>query len=122
MLMLMGDGQFKQQGGDAHSVVIFARMYIPGGHLTVRDWADAGDSRPSGNKTRILHTECGGPRRPVDNGSHCNCMSDSETETKYAGCEKEGMIVVSDINKHDELVTVAAVNIGTKNFDAGALG
>ena len=122
MLKLMGDGQSKQHGGDAHVVVTLVEMYIPGGHRTVRDWADAGDSRPSGNTTRIRHTEYGGPSRPEDNGWHCSCMIDSEMDTKYAGSEKVEKLVVSDRKMHDALVTLDTVNNGTKNLDAGAMG
>ena len=122
MLKLMGDGQSKQHGGDAHNVDALARMYIPGGHCTARDCADAGDSRPSGNTTRIRHTEYGGPSCPVDRGSHRSCMIDSEMDTKYAGSEKVDKLVVSDTKMHDALVTLEAVNNGTKNLDAGSLG
>ena len=122
MLALMGDGQSKQHGGDEHVVVTLARMYIPGGHRTVRDCAEIGDSRPSGNTTRIRQTEYGGPSCPMDNGSHRSCISDSEIDTKCAGCENEDILVVSGKNMHDALVTLRAVNNGTKNLDTGALG
>ena len=119
ILALMGDGQSKQHGGDKHVVDALVRMYIPGGHRTVRDCADVGDSRPSGNTTRIRHTEYGGPSRT---GEHRSCMRDTEINTKCAGCEKVDILVVSGKKMHNALVTLRAVNNGTKNLDAGAMG
>jgi hypothetical protein len=49
-------------------------------------------------------------------------MSNSEIDTKCAGCEKADTLEVSGRNMHDALVTLRAVNNGTKNLDAGVMG
>ena len=58
----------------------------------------------------------------MDNGPHRNCMSDSKIDTKYAGCEKVDMLVVCGKKMHDASEMLDAVNNGTKNLDAGAMG
>ena len=84
-LLLMGDGQVMQQGGASHVAVEFVSMYMPAGQRTVRDLADADDSRPSGNTTRNFHTENGGPSCAVDSGLHSSVMRVGDTKMKVAG-------------------------------------
>ena len=55
--MLIGEGQVRQQGGDAHVKVALVWIYMPEGQRTVRVEVDAGDSRPSGNTTRTFQIE-----------------------------------------------------------------
>ena len=118
----MGDGQSRQHGGDAQDSVAWISIYIPGGQRTVRDELEVDDWRPSGNTTRILHTDCGGPSRPAGTGSHRTCMSVSVTETNWAGCEKEETPDAAGRNVHDALVMLVVVNIGMKKLVAGSMG
>ncbi len=121
-LVLMGDGQTRQQGGASHVAVVFVSTYMPAGQRTVMDLADANDERPSGNTTRNFQTENGGPSCAVDSGWHSSVISVGDTSMKVAGCEKERVTVEVDRNTHDVLVTLAAVNRGKKNTRDETLG
>jgi hypothetical protein len=49
-------------------------------------------------------------------------MSDSVTETNWAGCEKEEMPDAAGRNVHDALVMLVVVTIGIKKLVAGSMG
>jgi len=73
-LALIGDGQARQHGGETHTLVTLSSMNILAGQRTLRLVVEAGDSRPSGNKTLAFHTERGGPSCPLLKGSQCSVI------------------------------------------------
>ena len=84
-LLLMGDGQCRQQGGLVHTLDALVSMYIPAGQNTVRVIAEAGDVRPSGKTARTFQRESGGPSWPLDRGEHRRVMRSRDMKVKAAG-------------------------------------
>ncbi len=111
-LVLIGEGQASQHGGLEHVADELDCTNIPAGQRTVSVLADAGDSRPSGNVTRTLHTEKGGPSSPIVNGSQRSLIREAAIDSNFASFVTDDMPRVAGTSTHDALVTLETVNNG----------